>query len=249
MQQHYLANADYEILTPNGWEDFKGIFLNQSANKASSTIYLIDGSKITATDQHRFFTCGQEVAVCNLSVGDYLDTKTGPLKISAIDKCVLEDTYEIFNATNHVIFANAIHSHQCDEFAFVPPNIASEFWTSISPTLATGGKAIITSTPNSDEDQFAQIWQEANKRFDEFGNETLVGKNGFFPFRAYWTEHPDRDEAWAAIERNRIGDERFRREHGCVVHQTMITLQDESGKIFKISIGDFYNGQFPDNLL
>jgi hypothetical protein len=51
----------------------------------------------------------------------------------------------------------------CDEFAFVPPNVASEFWTSISPTLATGGKAIITSTPNSDEDQFAQIWHESNK--------------------------------------------------------------------------------------
>ena len=40
----------------------------------------------------------------------------------------------------------------CDEFAFVRPTIAKEFWTSISPTLATGGKAIITSTPNSDED-------------------------------------------------------------------------------------------------
>ena len=34
----------------------------------------------------------------------------------------------------------------CDEFAFVQPNIATEFWTSISPTLATGGRAIITST-------------------------------------------------------------------------------------------------------
>ena len=42
-----------------------------------------------------------------------------------------------------------------DEFAFVRPTIAEQFWTSITPTLATGGKAIITSTPNSDEDQFA----------------------------------------------------------------------------------------------
>ena len=33
-----------------------------------------------------------------------------------------------------------------DEFAFVRPNIAREFWTSLSPTLATGGKCIITST-------------------------------------------------------------------------------------------------------
>jgi len=112
-----------------------------------------------------------------------------------------------------------------DEFAFVPPNIASEFWTSISPTLSTGGKAIITSTPNSDEDQFAQIWKEANYQFDEFGNEQELGRNGFFPFRAYWHEHPDRDEAWAAEERGRIGEERFRREHNCeflVFDETLI---------------------------
>jgi hypothetical protein len=38
----------------------------------------------------------------------------------------------------------------CDEFAFVRPTIAKEFWTSISPTLSTGVKAIINSTPNSD---------------------------------------------------------------------------------------------------
>jgi hypothetical protein len=112
-----------------------------------------------------------------------------------------------------------------DEFAFVEPNIAVEFWTSISPTLATGGKAIITSTPNSDEDQFANIWKEANHRFDEFGNEQKLGKNGFFPFRAYWNEHPDRDEAWANEERSRIGEERFRREHDCeflVFDETLI---------------------------
>ena len=113
----------------------------------------------------------------------------------------------------------------CDEFAFVAPNIATEFWTSISPTLATGGKAIITSTPNSDEDQFAQIWHEANKRFDEHGKTTDVGRNGFFPFRAHWSEHPERDEEWANTERSRIGEERFRREHECeflVFDETLI---------------------------
>ena len=113
-----------------------------------------------------------------------------------------------------------------DEFAFVPPNIASEFWTSISPTLETGGKPIITSTPNSDEDQFAQIWKEANHKFDEFGNETPVGRNGFFPFRASWKEHPERDEKWAEVERSRIGEERFRREHDCeflVFDETLIS--------------------------
>ena len=113
----------------------------------------------------------------------------------------------------------------CDEFAFVPPNVASEFWTSISPTLATGGKAIITSTPNSDEDQFAQIWNEANKRFDEYGNEQDIGRNGFAPYMAIWSQHPDRDEKWMHEEMSRVGEERFRREHNCeflVFDETLI---------------------------
>ena len=52
---------------------------------------------------------------------------------------------------------------------------------------------------------------------DEFGNEYPDGKgiNGFFPFTCHWNEHPDRDDAWAVAERGRIGEERFRREHGC----------------------------------
>ena len=102
-----------------------------------------------------------------------------------------------------------------DEFAFVRPGIAKEFWTSISPTLATGGKAIITSTPNSDEDQFALLWKGANKLEDPYGNPTAVGINGFRPFRSYWNEHPDRDEAWAAEQQAQLGEDRFRREMGC----------------------------------
>ena len=103
----------------------------------------------------------------------------------------------------------------CDEFAFVRPTIASEFWTSITPTLATGGKCIITSTPNSDEDQFAQIWRGANKCFDEQGNETEVGINGFRAYRSKWQEHPERDEKWADQMRAQLGEERFRREMEC----------------------------------
>jgi hypothetical protein len=103
----------------------------------------------------------------------------------------------------------------CDEFAFVRPSIATEFWTSISPTLATGGKAIITSTPNSDEDQFALLWKGALKTEDEYGNPTDLGVNGFKSYRSYWNEHPDRDDKWAAEQRAQLGDDRFRREMGC----------------------------------
>jgi hypothetical protein len=104
-----------------------------------------------------------------------------------------------------------------DEFAFVRPTIATEFWTSITPTLSTGGKAIITSTPNSDEDQFALIWKGANKTEDEYGNPRPggVGINGFKAYRAFWREHPDRDDKWADEQRAQLGEERFRREMDC----------------------------------
>jgi hypothetical protein len=174
-----------------------------------------NGTEITATNEHRFFINKQEIKVSDIVTGNCLDSVNGPLMVVGMLETVLVDTYEVFNATNHVIFANNIHSHQCDEFAFVRPTIAKEFWTSISPTLSTGGKAIITSTPNSDEDQFAFIWKQANKCVDQYGNPTVLGVNGFKAYQASWWEHPDRDDQWKAEEIGRIGEERFRREHGC----------------------------------
>ncbi len=117
----------------------------------------------------------------------------------------------------------------CDEFAFVKPRIATEFWTSISPTLATGGKCIITSTPNQDDDQFARIWKEAEKKIDEYGNpnaDPTLGLNGFANIQFKWDRHPERNEAWAIEERSKIGEERFRREHECefiIADETLIS--------------------------
>jgi hypothetical protein len=112
-----------------------------------------------------------------------------------------------------------------DEFAFVRPSIAKEFWTAITPTLSTGGKAIITSTPNSDEDQFAFIWKGANKTEDDFGNTTEVGVNGFRAYRAHWSEQPGRDDKWAAEMKAQLGEDRFNREIGCefiIADETLI---------------------------
>ena len=122
-----------------------------------------------------------------------------------------------------------------DEFAFVRPSIAREFWTSITPTLSTGGKAIITSTPNSDEDQFAFIWKGANKTEDEFGNTTELGVNGFKAYRASWDEQPERDQKWADEMKAQLGEDRFRREICCefiIADETLInpnTLIDLQG--------------------
>jgi hypothetical protein len=225
MKQYYAENTDYQIWTPNGWEDFEGIIFNKNANKFARKLVFNDGTFITATLDHRFFKNKKEIKVMDISVGDILDSETSGLTVVSIEDRGLADTYEIFNATNHVIVANDIHSHQCDEFAFVRPSIATEFWTAVAPTLATGGKAIITSTPNSDEDQFALIWKGANKTQDEFGNTTELGINGFKSYRSHWSEQPGRDEKWADGMKAQLGEDRFKREIECaflIADETLI---------------------------
>lgn len=113
----------------------------------------------------------------------------------------------------------------CDELAFVRNSIARDFWASVSLTLSTGGKILVTSTPNSSEDQFAEIWRQSNQTIDEFGNSTELGVNGFKAFRAYWDEHPDRGHEWLEEQRQSLGEERLHREVMCdfvIFEETLI---------------------------
>ena len=223
----FATNNDYEILTPDGWKDFRGIV--QSGEKITYKITIDTGESISATAEHYFFKDGEKHKVKSLHAGDVIDTTYGKSQISNIDEnlaSMVYDIVEVDQANHQFIASQCFVTKNCDEFAFVqPPEKAKEFWTALSPTLATGGKAIITSTPNSDEDQFAMIWKEANKRFDDFGNETKLGPNGFFPYFAHWRENPLRDDEWANVERSKIGEERFRREFECeflIFEETLI---------------------------
>jgi hypothetical protein len=125
-----------------------------------------------------------------------------------------------------------------DEFAFVQPNMASAFYTAVQPTLSTGGSVIITSTPRTDEDQFAQIWKGAQVAVDEFGNETgsEVGENGFYPIQVPWWEHPERDEAWAAPYKADLGPARFAQEFECITGDVDVELD-----VGKMSTANLFN--------
>ena len=118
-----------------------------------------------------------------------------------------------------------------DEMSFAGAKMIEDMWTSLSPTLATGGKAIITSTPKSDVDMFAKLWQGANNNTDEFGNPDPIcvngeGKNGYFPVLVTWDKHPDRDQKWADEEEAKIGKAKFAQEHCCQFVTSDETLID-----------------------
>lgn len=131
-----------------------------------------------------------------------------------------------------------------DELGFVEPYLQSEFWSAVLPTLSTGGRMIVTSTPSSDEDIFATVWHGACDNIDpNTGTERPggIGKNGFKAFKALYDRHPDRqDPKWAEEERARLGEEKFRREVLCVEHKTMITYKDDMSQEKNIAIGDLF---------
>lgn len=209
----FAENTEYEILTPSGWKDFRGITF--SGKKVTYELHLSDGNSVRATEKHHFFRNNKKIQLKHLSVGDKLDTDTGQVEIVCIEEHPETEVFDVIEVDDeeHRFFVNGgIVSKNCDEFSFVRPTIAEEFWTSITPTLATGGKAIITSTPNSDEDQFAQIWFSAQDTLDEWGNDVGVGKNGFKAYQASWERHPERDEKWKDQMLAKLGQEKFSRE-------------------------------------
>lgn len=80
-------------------------------------------------------------------------------------------------------------SYNCvflDEFAFVPSNIATEFFTSVYPVITAGTKTkiIIVSTPNG-MNLFYKIWTDAINK-----------KNNYVPFEVHWSQVPGRDDKW-----------------------------------------------------
>lgn len=91
-----------------------------------------------------------------------------------------------------------------DEFAFVKPAIQTEFWSSIEPTLSTGGTCIVTSTPNGDNDVFAELWRGA-----------LAETNGFGYQFISWNQPPGRDEKFKKKGIGRIGIRRWKQEYEC----------------------------------
>ena len=102
----------------------------------------------------------------------------------------------------------------CDEMAFVPPAIQQKFWTSILPTLSTGGSSIIASTPNGDSDLFAQLWRSAEvgkSAAEEDGISTLV----FHPFHVPWYTPPGRDEKFKKQQIALIGEQKWSQEFEC----------------------------------
>ena len=89
-----------------------------------------------------------------------------------------------------------------DEAAFI--DNAEELWGSAQQTLATGGKAIILSTPNGIGGFFHQMWANAE-----------VGDNNFVPIKLRWDVHPSRTKSWREDQDKELGKRMASQECDC----------------------------------
>ena len=106
-----------------------------------------------------------------------------------------------------------------DEFAFVPTNIAEEFFTSVYPTISSGvtSKILISSTPYG-MNHFYRMWTEATE-----------GQNGFMHIEANWRQVPGRDQRWADEQRRVLGEQKYLQEVECEFMGSSGTLISAAG--------------------
>jgi hypothetical protein len=119
-----------------------------------------------------------------------------------------------------------------DEFAFVPPNDAEDFFRSVYPTISSGAdtKMIVVSTPKG-MNHFYRMWMEAREK-----------RSAFNPIEIHWSDVPGRDEEWKEKQIANTSEDQFRQEFECVVGDTLVEVMNKkTGEVSKITIEELYN--------
>jgi len=90
-----------------------------------------------------------------------------------------------------------------------------EMWGAIFPTLSTGGRCIVNSTPRGVGHYYHTLWKEG-----------VNGDNPFVPTKLMWDARPDRDQAWFDSETKSMTAKKIAREYLCSFEQSGDTFFD-----------------------
>jgi hypothetical protein len=101
-----------------------------------------------------------------------------------------------------------------DEFAYVPSNVAEQFFSSVYPTISSGKttKVMIVSTPHG-MNMFYKLWVDAEE-----------GRNNYIPIEVHWSEVPGRDEKWKEETIRNTSQAQFNTEFECEFLGSIDTL-------------------------
>lgn len=227
-------SSDISVLTNRGFKQFDGI--RRTWSKNIIRLILENGQSIQCTPDHEIYVNDITKIPAKDLLGELVKTKTGYSRVINIQSDIPQYVYDMLHVEDtHNFFANNILVSNClllDEFAFVPDNIANEFYASTFPTITSGKetKIIMVSTPNG-MNLFHKFWSDAER-----------GHNDFKPLFVHWSEVPNRDEKWKQDTiRNIGGPEKFAQEYECISGDTEIIVKDAiTGNIMLMHIDTLY---------
>ena len=101
-----------------------------------------------------------------------------------------------------------------DEFAYVPSNVAEQFFSSVYPTISSGKttKVMIVSTPHG-MNMFYKLWTDAEEK-----------RNSYVPIEVHWSEVPGRDDKWKKETIANTSESQFNTEFECEFLGSIDTL-------------------------
>ena len=101
-----------------------------------------------------------------------------------------------------------------DEFAYVPANVAEQFFSSVYPTISSGktSKVIIVSTPHG-MNMFYKMWVDAEEE-----------RSSYVPIEVHWSEVPGRDAKWKEETIKNTSESQFNTEFECEFLGSIDTL-------------------------
>ena len=229
-----FKNTNFEVLTDDGFKDFKGIIVGDNKDKLKLTFK--SGKFVTCTSKHKITLCsnGTYKYASELNVGDII---YGDEEVTSIDAIQNDDkVYELLHvADNHRYYANGILSNQClilDELAFIEPHLVEEFWKSVYPIVSSSKKSkiFIASTANGTGNLFYKLYTGAES-----------GETNWACDKILWNEIPGRDERWKEDTINSIGSiEAFNQEFNCVTGNTLVRINNYNERDEDITLEALY---------
>ena len=101
-----------------------------------------------------------------------------------------------------------------DEFAYVPSNVAEQFFSSVYPTISSGktSKVMIVSTPHG-MNMFYKMWTDSENK-----------RNSYIPIEVHWSEVPGRDVKWKEETIKNTSESQFNSEFECEFLGSIDTL-------------------------
>ena len=101
-----------------------------------------------------------------------------------------------------------------DEFAYVPANVAEQFFSSVYPTISSGktSKVMIVSTPHG-MNMFYKMWVDDEEK-----------RSSYIPIEVHWSEVPGRDEEWKKETIKNTSESQFNTEFECEFLGSIDTL-------------------------